>query len=135
MIKDFKPLPYKGLTALPDYTTGARFYTLIGHIAGGYVVTLARLTVGDSKSAGNPLAHALFESFDDHGRIAQAARTRAAGADREFMAVKNAMNIAGVSFNPSLPSTCEVILQSLGEWHMAHNSDLASVEVVSQTCH
>ena len=85
MIKNFTPQPYDGLTALPDYVTSPRFYTLVGYAPGDYTVTLARMTVGDSKSAGNPLAHVLFESFDDHGVAMKTARTRAGGLDREYI--------------------------------------------------
>ena len=117
MIKSFTPQPYDGLSALPDYVTSPRFYTLVGYAPGDYTVTLARMTVGDSKSAGNPLAHVLFESFDDHGVAMKTARTRAGGLDREYIAA------------------CEAMLRSLGDWFMAHNPELSSVEVMSQTCH
>ncbi len=135
MIKNFTPLPHDGLTALPDYVTAPRFYTLLGNTPGGYVVTLARMTVGDSKSAGNPLAHVLFESFDDHGNAMKTARTRAGGLDHEYIAAKNAMSLTGVEFHPALPCSCEVMLRALGEWFMAQNPELVSVEVMSQTCH
>ena len=135
MIKSFTPQPYDGLSALPDYVTSPRFYTLVGYAPGDYTVTLARMTVGDSKSAGNPLAHVLFESFDDHGVTMKTARTRAGGLDREYIAAKNAMSTAGVEFHPALPCSCEMMLRTLGEWFMAHNPELSSVEVVSQTCH
>ena len=135
MIKSFTPQPYDGLSPLPDYVTDTRFYTLTGSTPGGYTVTLARMTVGDSKSAGKPLAHVLFESFDDHGAAMKTARTRAGGLDCEFIAAKNAMSDTGVEFHPALPCSCEVMLQALGEWYMAQNPELSSVEVVSQTCH
>lgn len=135
MIKNFVPQPYDGLSPLPDYVTDTRFYTLTGSAPGGYTVTLARMTVGDSKSAGKPLAHVLFESFDDHGAVMKTARTRAGGLDCEFIAAKNAMSDTGVEFHPGLPCSCEVMLQALGEWYMAQNPELSSVEVVSQTCH
>ena len=135
MIKNFVPQPYDGLDPLPDYVCNTRFYTLVGQAPGGYVVTLARLTVGDSKSAGNPLTHVLFESFDDHGAAMKTARTRTGGVDQEDIAVKNAMSSAGVEFHPSLPCSSEAVLQALGEWSMAQNPALSSVEVVSQRCH
>ena len=34
MIKNFTPQPYDGLTALPDYVTSPRFYTLVGYAPG-----------------------------------------------------------------------------------------------------
>ena len=141
MIKTFEPRPYDGLTALPDYVTGTRFYTLTGTVPGDYTVTLARLTVGDPKSAGNPLTHVLFESFDYHGGRMKTARARVggvdgvSGSDREFIAAKSAMGIAGVEFHPAPPCSCEEVLQALGEWYMAQNPEIASVEVMSQTCH
>ena len=135
MIKNFTPQPYDGLSALPDYVTSPRFYTLVGYAPGDYTVTLARMTVGDSKSAGNPLAHVLFESFDDHGAVMKTARTRAGGLDREFIAAKNAMSLVGVEFHPSLPCSCEAMLQALGDWFAAKNPELLSVRVMSQTCH
>ncbi len=138
MIKDFVPQPYDGLTVLPDYVTDTRFYTLTGSVPGDYTVTLARLTVGDSKSAGNLLTHVLFESFDDHGHIMKAVRVRIGGMDsldREFTAAKCAMGTAGVRFNPTIPCSCEALLQALGEWYAAQNPELSSMNVMSQTCH
>ena len=135
MIKDFTPMPYEGINPLPDYVTNVRAYTLVGTVPGGYHVTLAKLTVGESKSAGNPLAHALFESFSDHGEQMKAARTRVSGFDREFIAVKNAMAETGVEFFPTLPSPSEEVLRSLGDWFMVSNPEITEVSVVSQTCH
>ena len=135
MIKNFEPQPYDGLNLLPSYVTNVSSFTLTGSVPGGYEITLAKLTVGESVSAGNPLSHALFESFDDHGVTMKTARTRAGGLDREYIAAKNAMSTAGVEFHPALPCSCEMMLRSLGEWFMAHNPELSSVEVMSQTCH
>ena len=135
MIKDFTPMSYEGINPLPDYVTNVRAYTLVGTAPGGYRVTLAKLTVGESKSAGNPLAHALFESFSDHGEQKKAARTRVSGFDREFIAVKNAMIETGVDFFPTLSSPCEEVLRSLGDWFMVSNPEITECSVVSQTCH
>ena len=135
MIKNFTPMPYEGINPLPDYVTGIRTYELVGTVPGGYVVTLGKLTVGESMSAGNPLTHAIFESFSDHGIRQKAARTRVSGCDREFVAVKNAMMETGVEFFPSLPSPPEDIMQALGDWFGGSNEDLTQVYVVSQTCH
>ena len=135
MIKDFTPMPFEGINPLPDYVSNVRAYTLIGTVPGGYKVTLAKLTVGDSMSAGNPLAHALFESFTDRGDQMKAARTRVSGYDREFIAVKNAMMESGVEFYPTLPSPCEAVLQSLGDWFSVQNPEITSPVVVSQSCH
>ncbi len=135
MIKDFTPMPFEGINSLPDYVSNIRVYTLIGIVPGGYRVTFAKLTVGDSMSAGNPLAHALFESFDTHGERMKAARTRVSGYDREFIAVKNAMIETGMSFYPTLSSPCEDVLHSLGDWFMVTNPEISECSVVSQTCH
>ena len=116
MIKDFTPMPYEGINPLPDYVTNIRAYTLVGTAPGGYRVTLAKLTVGESKSAGNPLA-------------------RVSGFDREFIAVKNAMIETGVDFFPTLSSPCEEVLRSLGDWFMVSNPEITECSVVSQTCH
>jgi len=135
MIKNFTPMPFEGINPLPDYVTNVRAFTLVGTAPGGYRVTLAKLTVGESKSAGNPLGHALFESFNDHGEQMKSVRTRVSGCDREFVAVKNAMMETGVEFYPSLPSAPEEIMQSLGDWFRVTNEEIAEVSVVSQTCH
>ena len=135
MIKDFTPMPFEGINPLPDYVSNVRAYTLIGTVPGGYKVTLAKLTVGDSMSAGNPLAHALFESFTDHGERMKTARTRVSGKNQELTAVKNAMTEAGIEFNSALPNSCETILYSLGQYFQSVNSDIREFALMSQTCH
>lgn len=135
MIKYFTPQPYDGLNTLPDYVKNVQVFTLTAIVVGGYTITLARLTIGDSVSAGTPLAHALFESFSDHGEQMKTARTRVTGLDREFVAVKSAMTATGVEFHPALPNSCETILYSLGEWFQAKNSEIQEFSVVSQSCH
>lgn len=135
MIKSFTPQPFEGINPLPSYVTDTRTYTLVGTVPGGYKVTLAELTVGNSMSAGNPLAHVLFKSYTDHGDRMKVVRTRASGYDRELTAVKNAMREAGVEFLPALPNSSETILYALGEWLKAQNEDIEAVALVSQTCH
>ncbi len=136
MVKDFIPQPYTGPNPLPSYaTTNMTEYTLLGTVQGGYTITLAKLTVGDSVSAGNPLTHALFESFTDHGARMSVARTRVSGFDREFTAVKNAMFAAGVEFNSAPPCSSEEILTAFGDWFREHNPEIVDCSVVSQTCH
>lgn len=135
MIKNFTPKEYDGVNTLPTYVGNIKSYTLVAKIPGDYEITLAKLTVGDSVSAGNPLAHALFESFTDHGVHAKVVRTRASGHDREFSAVQNAMFAAGIEFHPTLPAPCDVVLMSLGEWIKAQNTDILSCSLVSQSCH
>ena len=102
MIKNFIPQPFEGGNPLPNYVSNVSEYPLVGTVPGGYKVVLARLTVGESLSAGNPLAHALFESFTDHGDRAKVSRTRVSGYDREFIAVRSAMSETGVEFLPAL---------------------------------
>ena len=135
MIKNFEPQPYDGLNPLPSYVTNVSSFTLTGSVPGGYEITLAKLTVGESVSAGNPLSHALFESFDDHGRRMKATRTRVSGFDREFVAVKSAMSGCGFAFHPALPGACEPQHYALGEFFQAQNPEIAEVAVVSQRCH
>lgn len=133
MIKNFTPQPYDGLKFLPDYVANQKILTLVGYVPGGYIITLAKLTVGDTVSAGNPLAHALFESFTDHGERMKTAKTRTGGVDREFIAVKSAMTETGVEFNPAPPDSCEAILYSLGEWFRECNHEISEFLVMSQS--
>ena len=135
MIKNFTPQPYEGLNPLHDYVRNKRTYTLEARAAGGYVITLAKLTTGDSVSAGTPLSHAMFESFSDHGERMKAARSRVSGVDKEFVAAKIAMADTGIEFHPALPNSCETILYSLGEWFQVQNPEIEALAVVSQTCH
>lgn len=135
MIKNFTPEPYAGINSLPLYVTGVREYTLVGTTRDGYVITLGRLTVGSSLSAGNPLSHALFESYTDHGERMKTARTRVSGKNQELVAVKNAMAETGIEFNPALPNSCETILYSLGQYFQSANPDIQEFALMSQTCH
>lgn len=100
MIKNYAPQPYDGMAALPQYVTDVSTYTLIGEVPGGYKITLAELSVGSSVSAGNPLTHALFKSYSDHGEQMKVVRVRANGVDGEVTAAVSAMRMAGVEFNP-----------------------------------
>lgn len=135
MIKNFTPQPYDGPNPLPDYVTDIRTFELVGTVPGGYIVTLGKLTVGESMSAGNPLTHVIFESFSDHGVRQKVARTRVSGCDREFVAVKSAMMKTGVEFYPSLPNSPEDIMRALGDWFGVINEEITEVSVVSQTSH
>ena len=135
MVKNFNPQPFEGINTLPVYVNNTKTYFLIGKISGGYEIILAKLTTGESISAGNALNHALCESFTDHGVRAKAARTRVSGRDRELVAVKNAMIETGVQFYPALPNSCETILYALGDWFQMQNHEIAEVNVVSQNCH
>lgn len=136
MIKNYDPAPFTGPNPLPSYATSdMKEYTLLGNIRSGYIITLAKLTVCNSVSAGNTLTHALFESFSDHGMRMSEARTRVSGHNREFIAVKEAMFIAGVEFDSIPPCSSEELLSALGLWFTEHNPDILSFSVVSQICH
>lgn len=135
MIKNFTPKIYDGINQLPVYVGKVKQHTLIGFVPGGYVITLAKLTAGESISAGTRLSHALFESFTDHGERKKSARTRVSGFDSDFIAVKNAMIETGVEFEPITSCPVEDILRSLGEWFMSKNPEIESFSLMSQTCH
>lgn len=135
MIKYFTPQPYDGLNTLPNYVKNVQVFILTATVKDRYEITLGKLTVGESTSAGIPLGHALFESFSDHGVRMKTARTRVTGPDKEFVAAKSAMTATGVEFHPALPNSYETILYSLGEWFQAKNSDIQGLSVVSQNCH
>lgn len=135
MIKNYNPRPFEQNNPLPSYVVVSAAYTLVAWTKNGYAITLAKLTVGESVSAGNPLTHALFESFSDHGERMAVARTRVSGYERTFTAVKNAMMEAGVEFEPVAPCHCETMLTALGAWIQAGNPEIAQYELVSQTCH
>ena len=135
MIKSFTPRAFEKPNPLPNYVVNAKETTLLGIVPGGYVITLAKLTVGDSMSAGNPLTHALFESYNDHGEKMSVARTRVSGYEREFTAVKTAMMATGVEFYPIAPSNSQNLLSLLGDWFMVNNPEITSYKLVSQTCH
>lgn len=137
LIKNYTPQPFDSTASLPQYVTGVRTYTLIGEVPGGYKITLAELSVGSSVSAGNPLTHALFKSYTDHGEPMKVVRARAngVGVDGELAAAMSAMRMAGIEFNPACPVSCETILYALGTWMQESNPDIQSVQLVSQSCH
>lgn len=124
MITNFIPKSYEGDNPLPSYVANLRKYILIGTIMGGYKITLAKLTIGNSVSAGNSLTHALFESYSDHGEQMAVARTRVSGHESEFWAVKNAMFNTGVEFINVTSCSSEEILKSLGNWFCEQNPDI-----------
>lgn len=135
MIKSFTPRPYDGANLLPSYATNVQTHTLVATVTGDYIVTLGRLLIGESVSAGNPLTHAAFESFDDHGSPMATARTRMGGYEREFTAAKNVMMDVGVEFAPVTPCDCEKLLEALGDWFQRQNPDIKNFKVLSQTRH
>lgn len=135
MIKNFTPSPFDGNNPLPTYVTGIRIFTLSARTPGGYFITLGRLTVGNSVSAGKDLTHSLYESYTDHGERVKVARTRASDYDREFISAISAMRECGVEILPSAPCPCENIMKSLGDWYKVNNPEIEEVLVVSQKCH
>lgn len=133
LIKSFVPRPFNGWAILPTYASDLRTHTLLGMISGGYEIMLAKLTVGESISAGNPLTHAMFESFTDHGERRALTRTRVSGYEREYTAVKNAMIGCGVEFLPAPPCGSEEMLNALGDWFRRQNPEIESCSLVSQS--
>lgn len=134
MIKDFMPRPYDRANSLPTYVSNIRSFELIGKTINGYCITLAKLMIGESMSAGKPLTHAFFQSYDRKGNRMSAVRTRTSGADfaeREFSAVKNAMIGTGVEFQPVTPCAGEKMLEALGDWFCKQNPDIKSCSLVS----
>ena len=133
IIRSYTPMPFSKPNPLPPYATNIRQYELTAVVQGGYTITLAKLSIGDSMSAGNPLTHALFESFTDHGERMSVARTRVSGHEREFIAVKNAMIEAGVEFAPITPCASEALINGLGEWFKVSNPEIWKCSLVSQS--
>ena len=135
MIKNYNPCPFEHFNALPNYVIVTEQYELLAKTKTGYVIKLAKLTVGKSMSAGNLLIHVLFESFSDHGERRTVARTRVSGYERVFNAVVNAMMEIGVEFESIAPCHSEVMLTALGLWIQLRNPDIEKYEVVSQNSH
>lgn len=135
MIKNYAPQPYDGTTALPQYVTDVSTYTLIGEVPGGYKITLAELSVGSSVSAGNPLTHALFKSYSDHGEQMKVVRVRANGVDGEVTAAVSAMRWRALSLTPPCPSPVRPSCTRWAAWMQEHNPEITSVTLVSQSCH
>ena len=133
MIKSYNPRPFEQFTPLPTYVAIAEQYELLAMTKTGYTITLAKLTIGKSMSAGNQLTHVLFESFSDHGERRAVARTRMSGNDRVFSAVMNAMLEVGVEFESVTPCHSEMMLTALGAWIQARNPDIEHYEIVSQS--
>ena len=135
MIKNYNPRPFEQFTPLPTYVVITEQYELLAKTKTGYTIKLAKLTIGKSMSAGNPLSHALFESFSDHGERMAVARTRVSGNGRVFSAVMNAMMEVGVEFESVTPCHSEIMLTALGAWIQLENPDIEHYEVVSQSRH
>lgn len=127
----FKPFTYPN--PLPSYSRwqGLEIYTLKGVVPGGYEILLGVLTVGKSQSGANTLSHALFESYDDHGRKMCEVRMRAGGYEREFMAVTGAMAEAGIEFEAINPSSkTEDLMNDLGEFFKKANPEIQEVRLI-----
>ncbi len=124
MIKNYNPRPFEQFNSLPTYVTITEQYELLAKMKTGYVIRLAKLTVGKSVSAGNQLCHVLFESFSDHGERRAIAKTRMSGCNREFNAVMNAMTEVGVEFEAITPCHSEVMLIALEVWIQLRNPEI-----------
>lgn len=139
MIKNvqLKPLDIEKPCELPTYVygNGVEKYTLFATVQGDYKITLAKLTIGSSVSAGNDISHAMFESYSDHGEKMSEAKIRMGGLEREFMAVKNAMSKAGIEFENIAPCHFCDLLNALGAYYQAGNPEITEYAVVSQRCH
>lgn len=137
MIKnvDLKPFTKSQLFPTYVYKNGVNIYTLSATVAGGYEITLAKMTLGDSVSGGFPLSHVLFESYTSQGQKRIETKTRVGGYEREFNAAKQAMFKAGIEFESIAPCHFEELLEGLGAWYKADNPDIQDYAVVSQTCH
>ena len=132
MIKNYNPRPFEQFTSLPTYVAITEQYELLAKTKTGYVIKLAKLTVGKSVSAGNQLCHVLFESFSDHGERRAIAKTRMSGCNREFNAVMNAMLEVGVEFESVTPCHSEMMLTALGAWIQARNPEIEKYEIVKK---
>ncbi len=135
MIKSYNPRPFEQFSSLPSYVNITEQYELLAKTKTDYTIRLAKLTVGQSVSAGNPLSHVLFESFSDHGERRAVARTRVSGHEHIFLAVVNAMLEVGVEFESVTPCHSEMMLTALGALIQAGNPDIEKYEIVSQRCH
>ena len=135
MIKNYNPRPFEQRNPLPTYVNVTAQYELLAKTKTGYIITLAKLAIGKSVSAGNQLVHVLFEGFTDHGERMAVARTRASGYKSVFSAVKNAMTEVGVEFESVTPCHSEMLLTALGSWIQAKNPEIERCELVSQNCH
>ena len=135
MIKNYNPRPFEQFNSLPTYVTLTERYELLAKTKTGYTITLAKLTIGKSVSAGNQLSHVLFESFSDHGERRAVARTRVNGYERVFVAVMNAMMEVGVEFESITLCHSEMMLTALGAWIQARNPDIEKYEIVSLSRH
>ncbi len=131
MIKNYNPRPFEQPNPLPTYVVITERYELLAKTKTGYTITLAKLTIGQSVSAGNQLTHALFESFNDHGERRAVARTRVSGYERVFNAVMNAMMEIGVEFEVVTPCHSEILLMALGAWIQLRNPDIEKYEIAS----
>ena len=135
MIKNYNPRPFERTNPLPIYVVITDQYELLAKTKTGYTITLAKLTIGQSVSAGNQLSHALFESFSDHGERMAVARTRVSGYERVFSAVMNAMLEVGVEFESVTPCHFSMLLAELGALIQQKNPGIERYKIVSQNWH
>ena len=137
MIKNVNLKPFEGSCELPTYVyrSDIEKYTLIATVPGDYKITLAKLTIGTSVSGKTVLSHAVFESYTAHGEKMYETKIRVGGCEREFMAAKNAMVKAGIEFEPIPPCHFCDLLNGLGAYYQADNSEIIEYKIMSQRCH
>ena len=136
MIKNVKLKPFDKTCKFSDYVYRNKVdeYELVG-VVGDYNISLARLRIGISKTPNGECSHAIFESFDSHGKKMSESKFRTDGCDREFMAVKNAMIGVGIEFENTAPCHFLELLNALGAYYRAENPDITKCVVLSQRCH
>ena len=136
MIKSVNLKPFDTTCKFRDYVYRNKVdeYELVG-VVGSYSICLARLRMGKSRTANGEYSNVIFESYDSHGKKMRESKFRMDGCDREFMAVKNAMNGAGVEFENIAPCHFLELLNALGAYYKAKNPEITEYTVLSQRCH
>ena len=124
MISNYNPRPFEQFNPLPKYAAITEQYELLAKTKTGYTITLAKLTIGKSVSAGNQLTHVLFEGFSDHCERRAVARTSVSSSERVFVAVMNAMLEIGVDFESFTLCPSETMLTAIGWWLQLRNPDI-----------
>ncbi len=133
MTINFIARKFDGNSSIPSYVTNKECYAIIGKTETGYDISLGRLTLGESASAGKTLYHALYESYDDHGHRMSMVRGRSSGPMGKTNAALSAMAGTGVTLADVTVTNFLEVLNQLGEWFLKHNSELKSYDIVSQS--
>lgn len=135
MIKSFSIKPYTKDSPLPAYVKLKKFYEILATAPGGYRITLAKIYIGESCSAGTPLSHAKFESYTKYGEKARVTRTRASGYNREIVALQNAIIQAGAEIENVTINNSNEIITYIAQWYSDTCPELTNINIVSQMCH